>query len=321
MLDEIELLRRVAEMAPPLDEEVRSRLRSLWEDELLSSASRQAKRGVRPWRRAAIVIIPAALIVTGATYAVLRTAEKVASGTVTCFDEASLDSGGSVVEAEGRSPVAICAEEWAQGQMPRSSGQVPRLVACSMPGTVGVFPADDGGVCEGLGLAPLPPEYEEAAARFAALRAALVARFPEGECASLSDARRITRGVLDEHGFNEWDVRAVEPSRFLPCARPGYLDSSSRVAVLHREASPGPYQAVSRALERSGCSGEELALRSVREELDAAGFSDWSVEVPNWARQGEGCFTEVGSIPREGLIQIGRMNPNDRLTYSPSPGT
>ena len=320
MIDEIELLRRLAGMVPPLDGEVRSRLRSLWEDELLSSPSRQARRG-RPWRRAAIVIIPAALILTGATYALLRTAEEAASGTVTCFDVPSLDSGGSVLEADGRSPVTVCAEEWAQGKMPGSPGQVPRLVACSMPGTVGVFPAEDQGVCEGLGLAPLPPEYEEAAARFAALRAALFARFPEGECTRLSDARRITRDVLDEHGFNEWDVRAVEPSRFLPCARPGYLDSSSRVAVLHRESSPGLHQAVSRALERSGCFGEEVALRSVREELDVAGFSDWSVEVPNWAREGDGCFTEVGSVPREGLIQIGRMNPNDRPAYGPSPGT
>jgi hypothetical protein len=167
--------------------------------------------------RRIFVLVPVALallIATGfTTYALTR--EPTHFESIGCFERTSETSNTTIVEADGRDPVAVCAEVWQQGAF----GAAPRpdhLEACVLEsGAVGVFPSSGAGACTRLGLAPLPASYREKARRTTELREAIVRHLGEpasgasagdGKCAGETAARALVRRELDARGYADWRI-------------------------------------------------------------------------------------------------------------------
>jgi hypothetical protein len=195
-------------------------------------------------RRLTLVLIPAAIALLAATafttYTLTREPTHLES--VGCFDRADLEANITIVNADGRDPVAICAEIWRQGG--RGAGPAPeRLEACVLrTGAIGVFPGSEVDTCRKLGLAPLPPSYSREAKRFAALREAIVSRLGEPasgsstrgpQCVGEGAARALVRSFLNAYGYSDWriDVAGGQFDTERPCAEPSF-DTGEKVVLL-----------------------------------------------------------------------------------------
>jgi hypothetical protein len=193
-------------------------------------------------RRLAFVLVPALLILFAATafttYALTREPNHLES--IGCFDRADLAANTAIVSADGRDPVAICAEVWHQGALGKN---VPkRLEACVLQtGAIGVFPGSSG-TCGRLGLAPLPASYAAAARRFGALRDEIESRLgtPASgaarrgpQCVGEAQAVALVQRALSKDGYRGWRVR-VAGGRFSstrPCAEPSF-DTGAKTVYL-----------------------------------------------------------------------------------------
>jgi len=185
--------------------------------ELIRMERETAGPGRAPGRRRrwlALVLAPAAaLAVAAGAYAIIHSAQDVVDG-IGCYAEASTESDTTVVVADGRHPVKVCAELWEGGVVAEGVHEAPPLVACVLPEgrAVGVFPGEQG-TCEELGMSPLPGGYRKAAERFSAMREDMVRRTQPrapDDCLGVEEARAIAREVLDAHGFTEWAIE-VDP--------------------------------------------------------------------------------------------------------------
>ena len=138
------------------------------------TASNRAPR--RRWRLYLGSLVAVGGIGGGAAWAIAsRHADKVLS--VVCYARDDL-TDGSVIGADGREPVAVCADAWRAGKV----GPTPpaALAACVLPsGTVGVFPADPPNrePCAALGLPPAATTDPGEASALATVRTALIDRF------------------------------------------------------------------------------------------------------------------------------------------------
>jgi hypothetical protein len=131
--------------------------------------------------------------------------------------------GGSVtLPSTGQAPTALCAQQWASGNMtgfPGAHAGVPPLVACSMGsfdgGSVGVYPDT---TCQALHLPPLPSDYQQAARSVAGLSGDLEKdgllftgseKNPPHVCRSTAEAIALTEQALQSNGLTGWriDVR------------------------------------------------------------------------------------------------------------------
>jgi hypothetical protein len=163
----------------------------------------------------ALVLAPAAALAVGAgAYAIIHSAQDVVDG-IGCYAEASTQSNTTVVVADGRDPVEVCAELWEEGVVAEGAHEAPPLVACvpQEGRAVSVFPGEQG-TCEELGMSPLPAGYRKAAERFSAMREELVRRTQAespDDCPGAEEARAIAREVLDAHGFSDWVIEVGPP--------------------------------------------------------------------------------------------------------------
>ena len=203
----------------------------------LQEGSRRRRR-----RRLVLVLVPAVfalLIATGFTTYVL-TREVTHFESIGCYDKARV--GVTVVQADGRDPVAICSELWAQGLM--DAGRVPKLVACvEETGGIGVFPTPANETCARLGMADLPASYAVEGKRFAELRDAIEAHLGvpasgsslgSPKCVGEQEARAAVRRELDAHGYTNWGIGLADNVDFSaerPCAEASY-DGKNKVVVL-----------------------------------------------------------------------------------------
>jgi hypothetical protein len=208
-------------------------------DELALQPGRERRR-----RRLTLVLVPAVVALLAATafttYALTRKPTHLES--IGCFDRADLQANTAIVDADGRDPVAICADVWRHGGL--GKGRTPkRLEACVLEtGAIGVFPSSVPGTCGKLGLAPLPASYAREAKRFAALRDAIVARLGEPasgssrrgpQCVHEAAARAFVRRALDAHGYRDWRIQIAGGSFSAqrPCAEPSF-DNGGKVVLL-----------------------------------------------------------------------------------------
>jgi hypothetical protein len=229
-------------LAIPPTRDLPARWIELHKEHLLGELALQPAAERRRRRRLTLVLIPAAIALLAATafttYALTREPTHLES--VGCFDRAALQANLTVVDADGRDPVAICAEMWQQGAV--GAGPAPeRLEACVLQtGAIGVFPGV--GICGRLGLAPVPPGFASEAKRFAALREAIVSRLGEPasgkskrgpQCVGEGAARALVRKLLDAHGYGDWHIVTAggQFSAEQPCAEPSF-DSGEKVVVL-----------------------------------------------------------------------------------------
>jgi hypothetical protein len=207
----------------------------------LKSWDERARRRRRRLVLALLAMVTVLLAATGfMTYTLTRGPTHLES--IGCYDRASLASNVAVVEADGRSPTAICEDVWRRGDLV-GAPKPDRLAACVLEsGAIGVFPSSGASTCEALGLGDLPASYSEKARRFAALRNAIVARVgapPSGssrggpQCVEETEARAIVRRALDSGGFADWTVQAAggEFTDAKPCASVS-LDWAAKTAFL-----------------------------------------------------------------------------------------
>jgi hypothetical protein len=176
-------------------------------------------------------------------YLALRPAEEIVHG-IGCFDAPRVQSNTTVVNPDGRHPAEICSELWEEGIVtyPVTPAAAPPLMACVPPraGVVWVFPGSGEDFCESLGLTDLPEDFVEVSAAFAALRDDLEAALGafEGRCTEGEEARQITRRVLDDHGYEDWTIRAEGFTEARPCAYLA-LDAATKEAHLVPEEREG----------------------------------------------------------------------------------
>ncbi|HKD32782.1 MAG TPA: hypothetical protein VKB73_04850 [Gaiellaceae bacterium] len=197
-------------------------------------------RAERRRRRIVVALVPAVLVLLAATafttYKLTRNPTHLES--VGCYDRASLSANTAVVGADGRDPVAICAEVWQEGALGRP---VPKhLEACVLQtGAIGVFP----GTCSSLGLAPLPASYRAQAMRFASLQNAIVAglgTLASGsskrgrQCVGRTPAERFVRRILDARGYGDWQIKVAGGAftATAPCAEPSFDTGGKSVYLI-----------------------------------------------------------------------------------------
>lgn len=196
-------------------------------------------------RRAAAILLPAALLGVAATGYTMLKADEVVSAGIGCYDAPTEEANVTVVSATGESPLVACGELWEQGVVNGTTGSTPTLVACiNSGGAVSVFPSDDSEICEGLGLQDLPDGYEREARRFVAMRDELVKEIYEAGTAGSTSARdaclseeeslNIARRVLAEHRFDDWtaevatgDYEGRECANFI-----GFEDREKKVLII-----------------------------------------------------------------------------------------
>lgn len=219
------------------DATVAARRRAL-EGEL--GSSRRSLRRLPP-RRLAVALVALVAFAGGAAWAAgVFSADEISfQAGVGCYSEARLH--GSRLSVTGfhaaADPVAKCEKYWREGVIDTTlrrlgrEGKIdyppvnypPHLVACANPGSgVAVFPGADG-VCEKLGMEPLPADYEgpgrEAARAYTAWNRILARRFQviePGNCRSPEPIAEEVRGLLETHGYPDVAVRISSEG---PCAK------------------------------------------------------------------------------------------------------
>lgn len=184
-------------------------------------------------RRFLGALLPAAVLLlaaTGiATYVLTREATHLES--IGCYDSLSLEANTTIVSADGRDPVAVCAEVWQEGAV--GSGAAPELAACVLPsGAVGVFPAAGRDTCNSLGLANLREGFTTETKRLAELRDSVVGRLAL-DCVGETEGRRLVEDALNARGFGDWRVEVASDgySADRPCTHFG-TDAAQELALL-----------------------------------------------------------------------------------------
>jgi len=202
---------------------------------------------------------------------------------VTCFDAPKLDAGAFGTSlTPGHDLASFCDSAWNSGAITSPvPGPAPaQWVACvADTDGVDVFPSADGGLCQALGLQPLPPGYYEAEQRYSSMEADLFARFGDGSCVASQQAVVTTRQVLDAHGYPAWTIETQGFGPGDPCASID-LDPVNGVAALRGRIEPRLSEAVQQGLQQANsCGPEQTLLGDVREAIAAAGFADWQVTI------------------------------------------
>ena len=220
----------------------------LRKEHLVKEVTMWERAAQRRRRRLALVLaaaVLAVLAVTGfTTYALTREPSHLES--VGCFETADLAGNIAVVNADGRTPTAVCAELWRQGEI--GPGPAPEsLAACVLQtGAVGVFPSSGEDTCAQLGLADLPPTYAAEAKRLAALRDAIAAELGasygsterDPKCLREEEARTLVRRELAARGYEDWSIEVIGGGFTAgPCAAVGLgFDGERKVVFLVPES-------------------------------------------------------------------------------------
>lgn len=260
-------------------------------------------------RVAALILIPAALLGGALAYSttINHTAQQLGNE-VNCFQSASLDAPTAGGPLTGRTLAQYCEWQWSSGSLiyPPPGPAPTQWVACQAAGEgLDVFPGTDQDTCRRLGLEPLPPEYYEAAKQFSGTAAELSSKFPENSCLNAPDATRITRDVLDAHGYSAWTIRVSGFADVTPCASIPDLDAVNGVATISGAVRPELLAAAERgALKTSYCGPADVLLANVRSALAAAGFGDWTVRLDHAPTQQWPCFGGWNEYPSTKTIVL-----------------
>lgn len=194
------------------------------------------RRPRRQVRRLALAVLAVLALGGGVAWAtgVFSADEIAVDAGVGCYEEPSLHADAAIFRS-AVDPVAKCARLWREGALglrldrleregriePRPDPRDPHLVACSAPGRpVLVFPGPDG-LCDRLGLQPLPADYpgvgREVARAYAAwdrvLRKAI--SVDPGACRPPGEVAEQARSLLAKTRYG--DVGVVVGGRG-PCA-------------------------------------------------------------------------------------------------------
>lgn len=272
----------------PDEETIRSRREALTD----TVAGSRRGRGPARARRVLIAVAALLLLLGGAALAAgVFSADDVAvDAGVGCYDRPLLHADVTIFHAAA-DPIAKCAKLWREGVVDTRRGPAsPHLVACTGNGKpVYVFPGPDG-VCDRLGLVPLPADY---APRGAAHARAFRALFEIGElppspkvdCLSPRTAARRARARL---AATHAEV-AVSIQGDQPCARE-YRPVGGHIVVITFSRARGAAQrrgariafalrGLIEGLTPGSCHAPGEFVRKARRRLAAAGLGDVVVRV------------------------------------------
>jgi hypothetical protein len=160
-----------------------------------------ARRRRRRMRRRLLLAVAALLLLGGSLAAaeLLNEPEKLATGSIGCYQDAGMRGSVAIIWPGGRTPVEACAEAFREAGQP-----VPPLVACAYNGAVAVLPGHDQAVCQRQALEPLPPGYAPALGRVAELERAILAIERGADCLPPPVLARRVQRLLDRSGWTGW---------------------------------------------------------------------------------------------------------------------
>lgn len=195
------------------------------------------RHGVRRRRRLVVAAFACLLVAAAAAAAVIASrpdAQTAAVAGIACADSATAKPNLSIIAADGRPPLEVCAQLWRSGAVKAgSSGEVPALTPClAESGAIFVYPGG-AGVCEDLGLDPeLPAGYADAGRQINAFRRALSARLEPtaASCPSVTEAELIAEDQITGSDLTGWTVE-VQTGGAGECASFG-LDGGRRVVTV-----------------------------------------------------------------------------------------
>lgn len=280
----------IPDISPLLPDENTIRARR----EVLAAAAAGSRHGRGPIRVRRALIAVAALLVLGggaAWAAGVFSADDIAiDAGIGCYDRPSLHADTTIFHAAA-DPVAKCAKLWREGVVDTRRGPAsPHLVACTGDGKpVYVFPGPDG-LCDRLGLVPLPSDY---AARGAAHTRAFRALFEIGELppspkiACLSPQYAASRARARLASVDAGVAVSIQGAQ--PCARE-YRVVGDHIAVITFSRARGIAQrrgarisialrSLVEGLTPDRCQAPDAFLQKARRRLAAAGLGDVAVRM------------------------------------------
>ena len=155
----------------------------------------------RRTRRRLVVAVTTLLLLGGSLAAaqLLNEPEKLATGSIGCYQDAAMRGSVTIIWPGDRTPVEACAESFREAGEP-----VPPLVACAYNGAVAVLPGRDQSVCQRHALEPLPPGYAPALGRVAELERAILAIEASADCLPPEVLAARVQRLLDRSGWTGW---------------------------------------------------------------------------------------------------------------------
>lgn len=187
------------------------------------------------WRLWAVVVSIASIAATSAV--AFLGFEPQAVG---CYQDVNLEAS-IVLDVSAAEPLAACAKVWAEGKLtsPAFPDRKPPLYRCVRPGGgIAVFPTDDSGVCQRLGLDEFGETEAARAKSTKELTAALVDYLLAGNCRSIDDAADGIRNILDDSGFKDWKIISGVPTTERPCASFGIESQDKTIRLVPIPPSP-----------------------------------------------------------------------------------
>lgn len=270
---------------------------------IVSPAS--ARRGMGRVRRALVVAVALLALGAGAAWAAgaFSASEMDIDAGVGCFDRPSLHADVTIFHAAA-DPVAKCGRLWREGVVDTRRGpSSPHLVACTGDHKpVYVFPGPDG-VCERLGLVPLPADYAPLGTAHARAFRALFEigeLRPGGACLPPAVAANQARAKLRAVGATV----AVSVQGSGPCAHE-YRAVGGRIAVVTSSAAVAEAEqrsvrighALSGLIEGLGngrCVSPAEFRRQAQRRLAAVGLGAVEVRISGRGRCVGGSYGEGG---------------------------
>jgi hypothetical protein len=170
-------------------------------DAIQAAISDPAVARRRRIRRRLVAAVAALLLLGGSLAAarLLNEPEKLATGSIGCYQDAAMRGGVTIIWPGDRTPVEACAESLREAGQP-----VPPLVACAYNGAVAVLPGGDQSACQRYALEPLPPGYVPALGRVAELERAILAIEREADCLPPEALAGRVQQLLDRSGWTGW---------------------------------------------------------------------------------------------------------------------
>jgi hypothetical protein len=322
-------------VAGDLDDATRSRL--MRTRQAITARRRMSGHGRTWWpdrpqrkhHRVAIgcVLVPALLAATAAGWAIAGgpSASRVTAAVV-CYSLPHLPELGISEAAAGGtagsiSPTALCARQWAAGEVVAGVHHVPAsLVACANAslGEVAVFPDT---TCAAVHLPPLPADYGTAARRYGALTSALadglIGSGGQSRCVGEAVAVSFTRQTLRSHGFDNWRIIPPRNSGVPECWQALANPATQTIQIVPQ---PGVYppsvagaeRVIRTALSvpagacRSGNTPENAAatIRKLRAALRQAGDGTWTVVLRQPTTRQLPCYEQVQFPPGNHSVQL-----------------
>ena len=277
-------------------------------------------------RRGLVLTVGTLLLLGGSLAAaqLLNEPEKLATGSIGCYQDAAMRGSVTIIWPGDRAPVEACAESFREAGEP-----VPPLVACAYNGAVAVLPGRDQAVCQRHALEPLPAGYLPALGRVAELEKAILAIEGSADCLPPEVLAARVQRLLDRSGWTGWTTWLRPDVSPGPCGSvsglggggdrsiSGALDDAGRrvmvFGALPRSTEDmlyGPGKLVAALQDESGerCYDPTELARQVRRGV-AAAAPGWSVTVEHRVQGGLGVSDARGARFGAGCAVVDSVVP------------